>query len=157
RPPVGTKTILEIHPPAGSPYLAVCKDVVWSEDVVQQRMALKLPRGVVVHGRVLDDDGRPVAGASGQVGCPASGSKVMEGRERIVRAGKDGRFSLTVPAGPVRLLAHGPTHEYQAQALRYWSLLENGDEAPRWGWRKPLPAERRYYTHAEQSLQLTLT
>jgi hypothetical protein len=82
---------------------------------------------------------------------------VIEGRYHIVRAGKDGRFSVTVPAGPVRLLAHGPTHEYRAKALRYWSVLENGGEPLRWGWREPLPAERRFYTHAEQPLQLTLT
>jgi hypothetical protein len=155
RPPLGAKTILEIHPPAGSPYLAVCKEVVWSEEVVQQRMAVKLPRGVIVRGRVVDQDGNPVAGASVQFGCPTSRSDVIEGRYRIVRAGKDGRFSMTVPSGPVRLMAHGPTHEYRAQALQNWSVLENGED-PRWGWREPLPGEQRFYTHAEQPLQLTL-
>src|SRR5262249_3957550 len=135
KPPVGTKTILEIHPPADSPYLAVCKEVVWSEEVVQQRMAVKLPRGVVVRGRVVDQDGKPVGGASVQFGCPSSRSNVIEGRCRIVRADKDGSFSLVVPAGPVRLLAHGPTHEYRTQALQYWSVLENGEEPERWGWR----------------------
>jgi hypothetical protein len=123
---------------------------------VQQRMAVTLPRGVVVRGRVVDDDGHPVAGASVQFGCPVSRRDVIEGRYRIVRAAKDGRFSLTMPAGPVRLLAHGPTHEYQAQALRYWSVLDNEEKPQRWGWREPLPAEKRFYTHTEQELQLTL-
>src|SRR5262249_7291971 len=123
RPPLGSKTILEVHPPAGSPYLAVCKEVAWAEEVVQQRMGLELPRGVVVRGRVVDDVGRPVDGASVQFGSVAPGNPayrhdVIEGRYRIVRADKNGCFSLTVPAGPVRLLAHGPTYEYRAQALR---------------------------------------
>jgi hypothetical protein len=155
-PPVGSKTILEVHPPADSPYLAVCKVVEWSEEVVQQRMAVKLPRGMVVLGRVLDDDGRPVAGASVQFTCPVSRPDVIGGRNRIVRARNDGRFSLTVPAGAVRLMAHGPTHEYRVQALRCWSELDNDEEPKRWGWREPLPGERRFYTHAEQPLQLTL-
>jgi hypothetical protein len=117
---------------------------------------VKLPRGVALHGRVMDDDDRPVAGASVQFGCPASRTDVLEGRYRIVRADKDGRFSLTVPTGPVRLMAHGPTHEYRAQALRYWSILDNSEEPKRWGWREPLPREQRFYTHAEQALQPTM-
>src|SRR5262249_36041247 len=161
RPRVAAKTILEVHPPANSPYLAVCKHVVWSDGVVQQTLAVTLPRGVVLSGRVMDEDSRPVAGASVQFGSPAprnpaSRPDVIEGRYRIVPADKDGRFSLTVPVGPVRLRAHGPTHEYRAQALRYWSVMDNDEEPERWGWREPLPAERRFYTHAEQALQLTL-
>src|SRR5262249_8273608 len=53
------------------------------------------------------------------------------------------------------LMVHGPTHEYRTQALRYWSVFENDDESQRWGWREPLPEERRFYTHAEQELKLT--
>jgi hypothetical protein len=160
RPPLGSKTILEVHPPAGSPYLAVCKEVDWSEGLVRQTLALALPRGVVVRGRVVDENGTPVAGASVQFCSPARGNpayrpEVIQIRYRIVVAGKDGRFSLTVPAGPVQLLAHGPTHEYQTRALRYWSLLEK--EPERWGWREPLPVERRGYTHAEHELKLTAT
>src|SRR5262249_46386746 len=72
---------------------------------------------------------------------------------RIVLTGKDGRFRLTVPAGPVQLRAYGPTHEYRTQALHCWSLLEK--EPEHWGWREPLPEERRSYTQAEQEVQLT--
>jgi RNA polymerase sigma factor (sigma-70 family) len=154
RPPLGGKTILEIHPPVDSPYLAVCKEVVWSEGVVQQTLALSLPRGVVVRGQIVDQDSRPVAGASVQFGSVASRPDVIEGRYRIVVVGKDGRFRLTVPAGPVRLLAHGPTHGYRAKPLRYWSVVDNDAEPKRWGWREPLPSERRFYAHAEQALTL---
>jgi RNA polymerase sigma factor (sigma-70 family) len=160
RPPVGTKTVIEVHPPADSPYLAVYKGVGWSKGVVRQTLAVELPRGVVVRGQVVDQDGNPVAGASVRFASPAQGNPafqpdVIQGRWRIIRAGKDGRFSLTAPAGPVRLLAHGPTHEYQVRAYRYWSRLEK--EPERWGLREPLPTEQRFYTHAEQPLQLTLT
>jgi RNA polymerase sigma factor (sigma-70 family) len=158
RPPVGPKTVIEVHPPADSPYLAVCKDVDWPEGIVQQTLAVTLPRGVVVRGRVVNEDGAPVAGASVQFSSPAQGNPayrpdVIQGRHRIVLAGKDGQFSLTVPDGPVRLLVHGPTHEYRPQALRYWSLL--AEEPKCWGWREPSSAERRSYTHAEQQLKLT--
>jgi RNA polymerase sigma factor (sigma-70 family) len=159
--PGGGTTALEIHPPPDSPYLAVRKNVVWSEGVVQQTLAVALPRGVVVHGRVIDDDGRPVAGASVQFGCPGLGNAeyrpdVIQGRSRIVLAGKDGRFTLTAPAGPVQILAHGPTHEYLAHALRFWSELDSDEEPKRWGWREPLPENQHFYTHAEQELKLTL-
>jgi hypothetical protein len=162
RPPGGAKTVLEVHPPAGSPYLAICKEVDWSEGVVRQTLAVTLPRGVLLRGRVVNDEGHPVAGASVQFGSPAEGNpahrpEVIQDRDRIVRADKDGRFSLTVPAGPVRLMAHGPTHGYRTQALQYWSMLENEEQLQRWGWREPLPAERRGYTHAEQQLKLTPT
>jgi RNA polymerase sigma factor (sigma-70 family) len=161
RPLVGAKTILQVHPPPDSPYLAVCKQVDWSEGVVRQTLAVALPRGVVVRGRVVDEDGTPVAGASVQFGSPMRGNPehrpdVIQERDRIVLAGKDGRFSLTVPAGPVRLMAHGPTHEYQAHTLRYWSVLENDAASLRWGWREPLPGERWFHTHAELPLNLTL-
>jgi hypothetical protein len=107
---------------------------------------------------VVDEDGAPIGGASVQFTCPAQGNpayrpEVIQGRQRIILAGKDGRFSLTVPAGPARLLAHGPTHEYRPQAQRYWGLL--AAELKCWGWREPLPAERRFYTHAERELRLT--
>jgi hypothetical protein len=82
---------------------------------------------------------------------------VLQVRYRIVLAGKDGRFSLTVPAGPILLMAHGPTHEYRAQALRYWSALSGDKATERWSWREPLPGERRFYTHAQEELKLTLT
>jgi hypothetical protein len=159
RPPLGPKTIVEIHPPAETPYLAVYKEAAWLEGVVQQKLAVVLPRGVMVRGRAVDQDGNPVAGASVQFESPMQGNAeyrpdVIQGRDRIVLAGKDGRFSLTVPAGPVRLMAHGPTHEYQAKALRCWSLLEK--EPEHWGWLEPLPKERYFYTHAEQPLKLTL-
>src|SRR5262249_50287552 len=100
RPPVAAKTILEVHPPANSPYLPVCRHVVWSEGVVQQPLAVTLPRGVVLRGRVVDQDSVPVAGASVQFSSPAPGNPaarpdVIEGRYRIVVADKDGRFSLT--------------------------------------------------------------
>jgi hypothetical protein len=160
RPPVGPKTAIEVHPPADSPYLAVSKEVAWPKGVVQQTLVVELPRGVVVRGRVVDQEGNPVAGASVQFDSPARGNPayrpdVIQARYRIVRAGKDGRFSLTVPAGPVRLLSHGPTHEYRTQALRYWCVLENDNEPKRWGWREPLPGERRAYTHAQQELTLS--
>jgi hypothetical protein len=119
-----------------------------------------LPRGVVLRGRMVDEDGNSVAGASVEFACPAAGNPayrpdVIQNRDRIVRAGKDGRFSLTVPTGPVQLMAHGPTHEYRAQAIRYWSVLDNDAEPKRWGWREPLSAERWFYAHAQEELKLT--
>src|SRR5262249_41444572 len=142
-----------------SPYLAVRKEVVRSEGVAQRRLAVALPRGVVVQGRVVDDDDHPVAGAVVDFNIPAPGNPAFRPdviqNYRMVLSGKDGRFSLTVPTGPVRLIANGLTHEYQSHALRYWSVLENDGEFKRWGWREPLPMERRFYTHAERELQLT--
>jgi hypothetical protein len=60
-----------------------------------------------------------------------------------------------VPAGPISLLAHGPTHEYRVQPARSWGLAERDAAPAGWGWREPLPGERYYYTHAQTELELT--
>jgi RNA polymerase sigma factor (sigma-70 family) len=161
RPPAGPQLIIEVHPPADSPYLPVGIQGKWQEGVVHGRTTVVLPRGVVLRGRVVDEAGRPVADSSVQFGSPELGNSVyrtdvLQGGFRIVRTDKDGRFRLTVPAGPVRLMVHGPTHEYRAQPLRYRSVLENDDEPKRWGWRAPLPAEHWAYTHAQRELTLTV-
>src|SRR5262249_57605337 len=110
----GAKTVLEVHPPAESPYLAVCKEVDWPQGVVLQRLAVALPRGVVVRGRVVDQDGKPVAGASVQFESPEQGNPayrpdVIQGSSRIVRADKDRRLSLPVPPRPPPPLPPRPT------------------------------------------------
>jgi hypothetical protein len=157
-PPAGTNTVIEVHPPVDWPYLAVWKEVDWSQRVVWQTLVVALPRGVVVRGQVVDDDGRPVAGASVRFGSPAPGNPsyrpdIIQERYRIVRTEKDGRFSLTVPTGPVRLMVHGPTHEYRPQAARFWVPVKKNPE--RWDWRDPIPEDRHGYTHAQHELNLT--
>jgi RNA polymerase sigma factor (sigma-70 family) len=155
-----SKTVVEVHPPADSPYLAVCKEVDWSEGVVRQTLAVALPRGVVVRGQVVDEDGRPVVSASVQFisppyGNPAYRPDVLQAYYRIVRTGEGGRFRLTAPSGPVQLQVHGPTHEYRTQALRWWSrsVRKNKEEPERWGWGAPL-FKRQFYAHAQQELRL---
>jgi hypothetical protein len=155
RLPAGPQTILEVHPPVESPYLAVGLQGTWQEGVVRGRITAALHRGVVLRGRVVDEEGTPVAGASVMFDSPSPDKPeprpaVLQGRYRIVQSGKDGRFRVTVPAGPVRLTAYGPTHEYQAQALRYWGLLEKAPE--RWGWSEPFPTERWSYAHAQAEM-----
>jgi RNA polymerase sigma factor (sigma-70 family) len=160
RPPAGAKTVIEIHPPPDSPYLAVSKEVAWPDGVVQQTLAVSLPRGVMVRGRVVDDNDRPVAGASVQFNSPSCGNPayqpdVIQARYRIIVADKEGRFRLAVPTGPVQLLAQGPTHEYQSRVMHTWGLLLIRPVC--WGWHNLSPRERRAYTQAEEVFDLKAT
>src|SRR5262249_22981130 len=128
RPPASSVTPIEIHPPADTPYAAVYKEVVWPKGKLRQTLEVALPRGVVLRGRVVDENDLPVADASVMFHNPIQGkvahrAEVMQEWYRIVTVDANGRFRLTVPAGPVQVLARGPTHHWQTQTVRFWGPL----------------------------------
>jgi len=53
-----------VHAPAGEPYLHAWRDIDWPIAAVQKSVELKLWRGVIVRGRLIEEPaGTPVAGA----------------------------------------------------------------------------------------------
>jgi RNA polymerase sigma factor (sigma-70 family) len=144
---------VEFHPPAGNPYLAIRK--METPRTVGLLGDVVLPRGVVVQGRLIEEGTATfVAGGSLLWDAPAAASDPRYPPSMIVRAigvtraDETGRFRLTVPRGPVRLVAFGPTQEYIARQCSLWghSLKEN---QPHWYMKPPSAELPGGYCHAE--------
>jgi RNA polymerase sigma factor (sigma-70 family) len=110
----GDRFLIGIHPPEGEPYLPAQLDANWPKGAVRHFVEVKLQRGVVVRGRLVEDPaGTPVAG--GWVGY----LQTRRGNPRPLRlpaiqavSGPDGTFTLAVPYGPGHLLVQGPSADY---------------------------------------------
>jgi RNA polymerase sigma factor (sigma-70 family) len=101
---------LTVYPAAGEPYLPVRQEVVWPRGAVKHTVEVKLPRGVLVRGKVTEaPSGRPVFGAGVQfVPRATNNPNVLTGWQHLAATGKDGAFQLAVLPGPGHLLVSGP-------------------------------------------------
>jgi RNA polymerase sigma factor (sigma-70 family) len=113
-----TAVTLRVLAPAGEPYLGVAQRVEWPKGAVRHRVEVRLPRGVLVRGKVTEaGSGRPVAGAGVQFrerggGGAGAPRHLLTGFDRIELTGADGRFAMAVLPGPGYLLIQGPTPDY---------------------------------------------
>ena len=63
-PSPGDEFTVLASPPAGQPYLGTTKGFEWPKGAIEYSLNLSLPRGVLIRGKVTEDDsGRPIAGA----------------------------------------------------------------------------------------------
>jgi uncharacterized GH25 family protein len=70
---------------------------------------ITVERGVTLDGRVLDPDGKPVAGSTVAPALTGTGNSLTGDTRFSVQTGKDGRFTMTLPASGNReynLVAH---------------------------------------------------
>ncbi len=85
-------------------------------------VTIAVERAVTVTGRVLDPDGKPVAGATVAPALTGSGNSLTGDTRFSVRTDKDGRFTALLPASGVReynLVAHDG-------AYTQWRTWANG-------------------------------
>jgi Sigma-70 region 2 len=153
----GRAYTLEFYPPTGSPYLAIREQEVAGKGVSGD---IALPRGVVVQGHLEDaDTGKPIANGSifwdapARAGHPHWDPNVIQDTHSLTRTNAVGQFTLTVPAGPVRLQAFGPTQEYVSFQSGVWTRANPASPMP---WQvKPVPADLLWwYCHASACLDL---
>jgi RNA polymerase sigma factor (sigma-70 family) len=123
RLPPESNYLVFAYPPDGEPYVMNGWKVAWSEVDVTRRLSIKLSSGVEVTGRVVEADGRPVAGAclynvpplprptAAQVGDMVT----FRDLSTVTRA--DGRFRIVVPRGKSHLEVLGPSSEYRPQSF----------------------------------------
>ncbi len=134
------------YPPADSGYVAVTvrHDKDWPAGAKFLEKNLALPRGRLLHGRVLDaDTDRPVAGAS-VVYQPKRGNPhhrdSYELRNRVL-ADPDGRFTITGLAGEGVLIAEAPDVNYRRVTLPGAENYRGMDLFPHGYTRVNVPAE----------------
>jgi RNA polymerase sigma factor (sigma-70 family) len=137
----GDSLVVEVFPPPGAPYTGTLRLAKWERGAVKQEMEFTLPRGVLVRGTVVEAGGkRPVASASlavaphGERG-PQPPLAFQLRADHKTYSGADGRFEITVPAGPCHLFVYGPNPDYVYRAVSEQGLL-NG---------KPGGALRHYH------------
>jgi len=101
-----------------------------------QPVTIMLERAVKITGRVLDPDGKPVAGATVAPALTGTGNSLTGDTRFSVQTDKDGQFTMTLPASGGRqynLVAHDGKY----QQWRNWAngvlppLNQTGPGAPR--------------------------
>jgi hypothetical protein len=107
---------VNVSPPDDEPYLAQdSAEFDWPRGAERHRVELKLQRGVIVRGRVVEEpSGKPVAGARVAYFQTSRDNPLYQG-ETVVPptvSKVDGTFNIVVPVGPGHLLVHGPTPDY---------------------------------------------
>jgi beta-lactamase regulating signal transducer with metallopeptidase domain/protocatechuate 3,4-dioxygenase beta subunit len=138
------------YPATGQPYLILQKPLDGPDGATSQKVDIALPRGILVHGKVIERlSGKPIAGATVQY-CPCARNPhvprgVLTQWQGIVLSNAQGAFQIAVPAGRGTLLVHGPTPDYVARVIGS-EELDSG---------KPPPGGIRTYAHAVQHLDLT--
>src|SRR5262249_16142017 len=130
----------------GEPYLVASSDFDWPKGAVRHQVEVKLPRGILLHGRVTEaPSGKPVAGASIEYQLPrgeAEKHKVVTGWAARVLTAADGRYTIAVPPAPGHLLVTAPTPDYLTEPVGS-ADLELGK-----------PGGDPFYYHAAATLEL---
>jgi RNA polymerase sigma factor (sigma-70 family) len=109
---------VDIHPRPGEPYLPATRSADWPKGAVKEEVNVKVPRGVVVRGKVVEEgSGKPVVSA-GVAFVPHSENNpdlpggIITGRDHRVWTGADGTFQMIFPPGRGHVVVTGPSASY---------------------------------------------
>jgi RNA polymerase sigma factor (sigma-70 family) len=110
----GDRFWIVVHAPEGEPYLPTRLDVNWPKGAVQHTVEVKLGRGVLVRGLLIEERaGTPVAGGGvGYVQTRRGNPRPLRLPEIQAVSGPDGAFTRVAPTGPGHLLVQGPSADY---------------------------------------------
>ena len=121
-PNPGVRFGVTAYPPDGAPYLVrQVQPIAWQSGDRSREVDVKLSRGVLVRGKVLEQGSdAPIAGASIQyipetANNPNKPAGVLTGWQDIHVSDAEGRFQIVVLPGPGRLLVHGPQNDFVFQ------------------------------------------
>jgi RNA polymerase sigma factor (sigma-70 family) len=147
-PFTGSTLVVTAFAPAGEPYLSLTRDVAWPKGAVKHQVEIRLPAGILVHGKVTEVlSGKPVAGATVRFQRRISlnlRDQFSEGFQGAVVSGSDGSFRIAVTPGPGHLLVIGPTPDYLHVETTARKLSEDK------------PGGQRYYPDGLLALDLKL-
>ena len=126
-------------PPEGQPYLITQVEFALTKGAVKKEIDVKVPRGVVIRGTVLDGGtGRALPEASVQyipMGDRPS-LTMASGSDTTVTSKKDGRYQIAVHPGKGHMFVFSPTSDYILEAIGGRTIY-NGQ-----------PGGVRHYAHA---------
>ena len=122
--------------PEGRPYLVPQVEFAWTKGAVKKVMDIKLPRGILIRGKVIEEGtGHPLTGASLQYYPMNRRDDILGGWQAIVASKADGSYQIVVPPGKGHLLVFGPTSDYVLEEIGS-RMLTRGQ-----------PGGQRYYAH----------
>src|SRR5262249_8537813 len=105
--------VVGAFPTGGEPYLIQQDEVPWTKGAVKATHDIRLPRGVLIRGKVTEQGtGRPLPASSIQFIPTRSDDKILSGWQAIVASGDDGSFAIAAPPGKGHLFVYGPTADY---------------------------------------------
>ncbi len=144
-PIAGESYTLGAFPTGGEPYLVPQEEFAIPRGAVKATHDIKLPRGVLIAGKVVEEGtGRPLANSSIQyMPMNYDGRAVLSGWQAIVASDEDGSFRIAVPPGKGHLLVFGPTGDYVLRRDRRDHALQ------RQAGRDPLPRRRHHPLRGE--------
>ncbi len=140
---------VDVFAPKGSPYLGVVRRGEWNKGAVKHELEIKLPRGVLLRGKVVEaGSGKPVDQASlyfrpQAENNPHRRDDLLVPSYYPVVSEPDGSFVLAAPPGPGRLIVKGPGRDFVYQTVSQQELLTGKPGGP-----------TRYF-HAATALDLT--
>jgi RNA polymerase sigma factor (sigma-70 family) len=104
---------LSAHPPDGQPYLVPELEFAWAKGAVKKSIDIKLPRGVLIRGKVTEGaTGRPLPGSSVQYIPNRNKVDALSGFQAVVASKEDGSYQIVVAPGKGYLFVYGPTADY---------------------------------------------
>ena len=122
----GKTFYMTVYPPDGEPYLIVQKKIDLADGEQLPKIAIALPRGVLLQGKVVEKgSGQPIAGATIQFNeYPRSGYYAPERTvsnttpwPARVATKADGTFAIAAPPGFGLLLVRGPGGDFIRQEV----------------------------------------
>ena len=135
-PSSGNYFRLSAYPADGQPYLVPEVRFAWTKGAVKREMDVKLPRGVLVRGKVtVGGAGEPISGASVQYIAAKRPDNILGGWQAVVASKDDGSYQIVVPPGKGYLFVHGPTADYLLESIG-GRTIHNGQ-----------PGGERHYAH----------
>jgi len=135
-PSPGAYFHISVFPPKGQPYLVPENKFAWTKGAVKKVMDIKLPRGVLIQGKVIEEGtGRPLGGASVQYLAARNPDTVLDGWQTVVASEDDGSFQIVVSPGKGHLFVYGPASGYILESIGE-RMVHQGQ-----------PGGGRYYAH----------
>ena len=112
-PIAGEQFTLSAFPTNGEPYLVPQDKLNWVKGAVKASHDIKLPRGILLRGKVTEKEtGRPLPRSSIQYVPFGHAENMLSGWHAIVASQDDGSYQIAVAPGKGHLLIFGPTPDY---------------------------------------------
>jgi beta-lactamase regulating signal transducer with metallopeptidase domain len=120
------------YPPDGQPYSIAELTFDQTRGVIRKEIDIKLPRGVILRGKVMEEGtGRVLAGSSVQFYPKGGRDQVIAGWQAIVASDAVGSFQIVVPPGKGHLFVFGPTADFVRESIAGNRLYSDKPGGPR--------------------------